>query len=100
MSVPRRNNPVRCANLIECARGRHVVSSGSKRAVEASTPIYANIWLSWEMGLASEVQVASPPEVSEKYFVESEAICCIVEQDEMAGESVVQRLGLVADEDP
>jgi hypothetical protein len=50
--------------------------------------------------LAAEVQATSPPDVSEKYFVASEAICCIVEHDEMTGVSVVHVLGLVAVDDP
>jgi hypothetical protein len=36
------------------------------------------------------VQELVPPTVSEKNFVESEAICCYVEHAEMVGESVLQ----------
>jgi hypothetical protein len=46
--------------------------------------------------LACDVQAASHPDVSEKYLVGSDAICCIVEQEEITGTSVVQRLGPVA----
>ena len=40
--------------------------------------------------MAADVQVLVPPTVSEKNLVGSEAICCIVEQAEIRGESVAQ----------
>jgi hypothetical protein len=56
----------------------------------ASIPMYWKIWFRSEIEWAAEVQELLPPVVSEKNLDESEAICCIVEHAEMAGESVLQ----------
>ena len=52
----------------------------------ASTPMYWKIWFWSEIEWAAEVQELVPPVVSEKNLNGSEAICCIVEHAEMAGE--------------